>query len=212
MDELIIVSVDSHAQAPPESWAEYLEPQFHEYLPSLHEENEIYTTVFEHLSGRISHDPAMRAIFDTDGRLAGGGHLGIWDLETRLAEMDVEGIAGEFVYPGDHRATSIFFNTFNRARPPRSATAVSVPTTAGSTTRGRRPRPLSSSAAPPPASTSTPPWPSWTGSRRPRFKGTYVPGYSSYPDIPSLSDEYWEPVWPSEPSGAYRSSSTPATA
>jgi hypothetical protein len=38
---MIVVSVDSHAQAPPGVWAEYLEERYHEHLPSLYEENAI---------------------------------------------------------------------------------------------------------------------------------------------------------------------------
>ena len=45
--------MDSHAQAPPEAWPEYLEPRYHEYLPSLHEENEAYTTVMGSLAHRV---------------------------------------------------------------------------------------------------------------------------------------------------------------
>ena len=196
MDELIIVSVDSHAQAPPEAWPEYLEPQYHEYLPSLHEENEIYTTVFGQLSGRISHEPAMRAIFDTDGRVAADGHLGIWDLDRRLAEMDVEGVAGEFVYPGDHRATAIFFNTFNRARPPevcdggvRAYNRWVHDTLGGAPDRVF----LVGSATTGLDLDATLAELTWLADHG--FKGTYAPGYSAYPDIPSFADEYWDPVW-----------------
>ena len=32
MDRLLVVSVDSHAQAPPDAWPKYLDPNFHEYL------------------------------------------------------------------------------------------------------------------------------------------------------------------------------------
>jgi hypothetical protein len=32
-ERLIVVSVDSHAQMPPEAWSEYLEPRYHDELP-----------------------------------------------------------------------------------------------------------------------------------------------------------------------------------
>jgi len=41
MDKPIVVSVDSHAQAPQEAWPEYLEKRFHEYLPGLREEQDM---------------------------------------------------------------------------------------------------------------------------------------------------------------------------
>src|SRR5262249_55103694 len=44
MDEMIIVSSDSHAGVPKELWPEYLEPRFHELIPGLHADNEIYPT------------------------------------------------------------------------------------------------------------------------------------------------------------------------
>jgi predicted TIM-barrel fold metal-dependent hydrolase len=196
MDELIIVSVDSHAQAPPEAWAQYLEPAYHELLPGLHEENEVFTTVMGAMSGLISHDPAMRAVFDTDGRVASDGHLGIWDAERRLAEMDREGIAGEFVYPGDHRATAIFFNTFNRARPPEVCDAgVRAYNRWVHDALGGAPDRLllvggATTGLDLDATLDELDWLADHG-----FRGTYAPGYSAYPDIPPFSDEHWDPVW-----------------
>jgi hypothetical protein len=41
-DRLIVVSSDSHAGIPKELWSEYLAPEFHDLLPSLQQDNEIY--------------------------------------------------------------------------------------------------------------------------------------------------------------------------
>ena len=97
----------------------------------------IYTTVFGELGGRISHEPAMRAIFDTDGRVAADGHLGIWDLDRRLP-MDVEIFTSEFVYPATTAPPPIFFNTFNRGSPAARGLRRGGcgPTTGGCTTLG----------------------------------------------------------------------------
>ena len=119
MERVLIVSVDSHAQAPPEAWPEYLEQRYHEYLPALHEDNEVYTTVMGPLSYPITGSPEALAVYDPDGAQAGGGYRGIWDADVRLREMDREGIAGEFVYFGDHRASAMFYNVFNRGIRPR---------------------------------------------------------------------------------------------
>ena len=42
MDKLIVVSGDSHAVPPPEAWPEYLEAEYHDHLPEMHEDNERY--------------------------------------------------------------------------------------------------------------------------------------------------------------------------
>ena len=40
MDRLILVSGDSHAVAPPELWPEYLDTEYHGYLPEMRADNE----------------------------------------------------------------------------------------------------------------------------------------------------------------------------
>jgi hypothetical protein len=51
-DRLIVVSSDSHAGIPKELWTEYLDPRFHDLLPSLHEDNVIYPTAVALLGAR----------------------------------------------------------------------------------------------------------------------------------------------------------------
>src|SRR5258708_26458631 len=97
VDRLMVVSVDSHAQAPPEAWPRYLERRYHDLLPALREDNDIYTTVMGTMSYPISWSPEALAIYDTEGAQAAGGFRGVWDADVRLREMDREGIAGEFV-------------------------------------------------------------------------------------------------------------------
>jgi predicted TIM-barrel fold metal-dependent hydrolase len=196
MDRLIVVSVDSHAQAPPEAWPEYLEARYHGLIPSLHEENEIYTTVMGTLGGRVIDSPASQAVYDVDGAYRSGGWQGVWDAERRLAEMDREGVAGEFVYHGDLRATSIFHNVFNRPREPevcdagvraynRWVTDAFGPhddrifRVAAATSGVDLHRTLGEIS-----------WAAGNG-----FRGTFLPGFTSYPDTPSFLDERWEPVW-----------------
>ena len=196
MDRLIVVSVDSHAQAPPSVWADYLEARYHEHLPSLYEENAIYTRVMGTLGGRVVDAPDAQAVYDRDGAYRAGGFHGVWDLAVRLREMDREGIAGEFVYHGDHRATALFHNVFNRrydldvceagvrayhrwvadAFGPASSRVFLVG--AGSPGYDLD------------ATLAELEWISDHG-----FVGTYAPGFMATPDVPPLFDEYWEPVW-----------------
>jgi predicted TIM-barrel fold metal-dependent hydrolase len=196
MDRLIIVSVDSHAQAPPAVWADYLEARYHEHLPSLYEENAIYTRVMGTLGGRVVDAPDAQAVYDRDGAYRAGGFHGVWDIDVRLREMDREGIAGEFVYHGDHRATALFHNVFNRryeldvceagVRAYHRWVADAFGAASG--------RMFLVGAGGPgydlDATLAELEWISDHG-----FVGTYAPGFMAAPDVPPLFDDYWEPVW-----------------
>ena len=196
MDKLIVVSVDSHAQAPPEVWAEYLETRYHEHLPSLYEENAIYTRVMGTLGGQVVESPEAQAIFDGDGVYRAGGFRGVWDLEVRLREMDREGIAGEFVYHGDHRATALFHNVFNRKYELDvcEAGVRAYHRWVTDAFGDARDRVFLVGAGSPGidlgATLAELEWISDHG-----FVGTYAPGFMAAPDVPPLFDDYWEPVW-----------------
>jgi predicted TIM-barrel fold metal-dependent hydrolase len=196
MEKLIVVSVDSHAQVPSHAWPVYLEKRYHEYLPSLYEENEVYPTVMGRLAHRIREAPEALEVYDRDGAYRGGGFAGVWDPELRLGEMDREGIAGEFVYHGDHRAAALFHNLFNRPYAPDVCDAGirAYHRWAADTFGGARDRIFLVGAG----GTGTDlevllaelEWISEHG-----FVGTYAPGFTAFPGVPPLFDEYWEPVW-----------------
>ncbi len=196
MERVLIVSVDSHAQAPPEAWPVYLERRFHEYLPALREDNEVYTTVMGAMSYPITGSPDALAVYDLDGAQAGGGHRGIWDADVRLQEMDREGVAGEFVYFGDHRASAMFYNVFNREYPNDVCEAgIRAYHRWLSDTFGQHSDRLFLVGAGGPGHDmeSLLTELSWIADRG--FRGTYAPGFLSYAGIPPLFDPYWEPVW-----------------
>ncbi len=113
MDELIVVSVDSHAQMPPELWSQYLESRYHDLLPGLHDEQEIYAFVMGLVFDRAYPD---LSVFDLDGVYAADRWKGLYDADIRLEEMDREGIAGEFVNSGDGRIVALFFEAGNRVQ------------------------------------------------------------------------------------------------
>ena len=52
-DKLIIVSSDSHAGMPKELWPEYLPEKFHELLPGLRKDNEIYPAAIALLQAKF---------------------------------------------------------------------------------------------------------------------------------------------------------------
>jgi hypothetical protein len=89
MDELIIISVDSHAQMPSDRWAEYLEPRYREHLRGLQEENTVYISVMETLGGRRVETPEVLSVYDTDGAYRAGGFRGVWEVREDLARQVV---------------------------------------------------------------------------------------------------------------------------
>ena len=43
MEKVVFVSVDGHAVMPPERWQEFLEPEFHDHLPEVAKELDVFT-------------------------------------------------------------------------------------------------------------------------------------------------------------------------
>jgi hypothetical protein len=113
MDKLIIASADSHAGMPPELWPHYLDKKHHRYLQRLRDEKQLFGSTMQLLCD-LRTPEALKPIFDKDGCFD-RGHLGLWDLDVRLAEMDREGVAAELVFPGDFRSFDLFWNTVNGA-------------------------------------------------------------------------------------------------
>lgn len=101
MDKVIVVSGDSHAVMPEHLWEEYLERRYHEFLPAAREDA-VQSAPMRDALFSFSED-ALR-VMDPEGIWASGGYLGVWDLQRRLAEMDREGVAAEFVNASDGRA------------------------------------------------------------------------------------------------------------
>jgi predicted TIM-barrel fold metal-dependent hydrolase len=200
-DRLLVVSADGHAVMPPELWAEYLEPEFHDHLPRLAEENRRfseamlalndYDLIYEGVVAGSHYD-----VCDPDGVFRAGQWAGAWDRDIRLAEMDREGVAAEFVFNGYFRATDLFFNVSNTEYPPEVAQAGvrahdrwlldNFGDTGGRLMLvGAMGRCLDRDAMLQEAT--------WIADHG--FVGTYVPGFASHPDLPPLDDEHWDPMW-----------------
>src|SRR5690242_187458 len=64
MDNLVIVSGDSHAVPPPAVWPQYVDAEYHDYLPGMRDDNERYTELLG-LFARFS--PAVLDVIDRDG-------------------------------------------------------------------------------------------------------------------------------------------------
>jgi hypothetical protein len=82
MERLVVVSGDSHAVPPPEVWPEYVEAEYHDYLPAMQEDNERYTQLLG-LFAKFS--PELLEVIDTEGIWQAGGWSGCWDADVRRA-------------------------------------------------------------------------------------------------------------------------------
>ena len=89
MEKLTIVSLDGHAQMPPSAWPEFLEKRYHDKLPALNAENELYTAIMGRFMTRNYGGDSLDLI-DTDNALRDGGWQGVWNLDARIAQMDRE--------------------------------------------------------------------------------------------------------------------------
>ena len=190
MKNLIIVSADSHATIPVEQWPDYLEARFHEHLPRLYEESELYTKSTWALSAMTMTRPEILEDHAT------GGSRGVNDLEVRLAQMDREGIAAEIVYHGDLRANDLGHNVSNGVWPFEVWDAGArgynrwVHDAFGSVPERLLLTAAIGSCTDMDATLGELRWLAQNG-----FLGTFVPGFMRHRDMPPLFDSYWEPFF-----------------
>jgi predicted TIM-barrel fold metal-dependent hydrolase len=190
--ELIVVSGDSHAVMPPELWPEYVESPYHDILPALHEDNGRYR---ELLGLFADFSPETLEVIDTEGAWAGGGFLGCWDCDTRLAEMDREGVAAEFVYSGDPRAISPLSPQFRPLSQDVVAAGVRAYNRWAADTFGpAKDRILIvGDPASQPRLADILDELDWIAAHG--FAGAYVPGYFHREDTPPPHNRFWDPFW-----------------
>jgi predicted TIM-barrel fold metal-dependent hydrolase len=189
---LIVVSGDSHAVMPPELWPEYVESRYHDMLPALHEDNGRYRQL---LGLFADFSPETLEVIDTEGVWAGGGFLGCWDLDTRLAEMDREGVAAELVYSGDPRAISPLSPQFRPLSQDVVAAGVRAYNRWAADTFGPandRILIVGDPASQPQLDDilAELDWIAVHG-----FAGAYVPGYFHRQEMPPAHDRFWDPFW-----------------
>jgi predicted TIM-barrel fold metal-dependent hydrolase len=191
MDRLIFVSSDSHAGVPNELWPEYLDRQFHDLLPGLREDNEVYPTAIFLLSAK-GGSTSLPEVQDAHANRYHGLH----DAHLRLADMDRDGVAAELIYHGDFRLGDMFHNTTNRTYPLDAwgAGARGWNRWAADNFGSATARFLPVAAVGPCTDMDTSVADlDWIADHH--FAGTYAPGYLRHPDMPTLLDEYWEPFW-----------------
>jgi predicted TIM-barrel fold metal-dependent hydrolase len=192
MDPLIIVSSDSHAGVPKELWPEYLDERFHDLLPGLRKDNEIYPTAIFLLgakSGSTTMLPELQEAHQT-------GWHGLHDPALRLADMDRDGIAAEFVYHGDFRLGDLFHNATNRVYSLEAwdAGARAWNRWAADTFGFAMDRFLLTGAIGPCVDMDSTIADLRTIAEA-GFTATFLPGFMRHSGMPPLYDAYWEPFW-----------------
>lgn len=195
MDRLLTVSADGHAVMPSELWPEYVEERFHPYLEKLAREGSLYSRMMQSLADmKLPAD--MLARFDPTGARAAEKWRGVWDADVRLAEMDREGIAAEFVFHGDHRSCDIFYSVFNGTYTYAAVDAGmraygrwAFDTFGGHADRLLMISPVGACLEIDAAIAHV----HWL--KEHKFIGQYLPGYVAYPGQPPLYDPYWDPLW-----------------
>jgi predicted TIM-barrel fold metal-dependent hydrolase len=191
VEKVLFVSSDSHAGVPKELWTEYLDSQFHNLLPKLREDNEIYPTAI-FLIGAKTRATQLPEVLEAHSN----GYHGLHDAALRLADMDREGVAAELIYHGDFRLGDMFHNNTNDTFPLDAWHAGSCAWNhwAADNFSSARDRFLAVGTIGPctdmEATVAELRWIADHG-----FVGTYAPGYMTHPDLPPLFDEYWEPFW-----------------
>ena len=194
MDEhLIIVSADSHAGMPHELWPEYLDPQFHELLPSLRHDSYLQPTAAYLMAAKVGAQTGVLPEYQAAHQQ---GFQGLHDPVLRLADMDREGVSAELVYFGDSRLGDMFHNCTNRKYTLEAweAGARGWNRWAADTFGFALDRFLLVGATGPfvdmDGAVAELEWIADHG-----FTGTYGPGHTHAPGMPPLYDESWEPFW-----------------
>jgi predicted TIM-barrel fold metal-dependent hydrolase len=193
-DRLIVVSSDSHAGIPKELWSEYLDPNFHDLLPSLQQDNEIYPVSIALLTTRRAAQ--AKAPFEEHRQIHRTGWDGLYDPVLRMADMDREGVAAEVIFHGDSRLGDLFHNGTNRRYPMEAweAGAKAWNRWAADTFGFATDRFLLTAAVGPcvdiDAAVAEIHWIADHG-----FVATYGPHYLTHPGLPPLFDPYLDPYW-----------------
>ncbi|MCU1344492.1 MAG: putative amidohydrolase, partial [Acidimicrobiia bacterium] len=193
MDRMLVVSADGHAGGPPEIYRDYFEAR---YLPELDELTKVDEEWRAHAITQSRFSKETLDLIDRNDAIRGGGELGAWELDRRLAELDREGVAAEVLIPGHQVAMLPFFSHINVPCSPelRIAGARAYHRQLAdfmAESNGR----LYGIAEPGPClnMASTLRELEWLAEHG--FVGVAPPGNVADPGLPPLTDASWEPFW-----------------
>jgi predicted TIM-barrel fold metal-dependent hydrolase len=189
-DPLVIVSTDGHIGQPFDKYRDYIDPAYRDRLNDLAEIQEFFATVVFGKLGKLPPDVAR--VVDERGVRKGLPEV-FWDVDKRVAELDAEGIACEFVIHDGSLAP--FFSSLGDAYPPdvRAAGARAFNRWAGeflSAAGGRivgnaelYPGDIAGSVADLP------------GLAERGFVSVTLPGHNADPSLPALESREYDPLW-----------------
>jgi predicted TIM-barrel fold metal-dependent hydrolase len=196
-DNVIIVSLDGHAQLPNFLWEEYLPKQYHEHLPKLQKENEWFSGMMNHFND-MKLDAKNYDVFDLEHLLRNGGKKGLYDRDVRIEQMDRDGIASEWVIAGDNTFSGLFYQSSNQNWPQQLCQAgVKGYNRWLHDEFGKDQDRLHLIGL-----TGSAPWRTmdemlaevdWC--KEHGFKSCSMPLFVTYPGQPPLFDRYWDPYW-----------------
>ena len=95
MSNVVIISADCHAGAQPETYRDYLPAKFHD---AYEEWWKAFEAEMEERKGTVFDQDAQDER-DTNKMVLAGGIEGEWNPDTRLRELEADGIAGEVIFP-----------------------------------------------------------------------------------------------------------------
>jgi predicted TIM-barrel fold metal-dependent hydrolase len=191
--KFILVSADSHTGGSPESYRDYIDPEFRPALDELATENQQF------LARGVTQErysPRQLELMDERGVIRSGGLFGAWNSERRLKEMDEEGIAAEILIPGHQLATLPFFGIINKPAPAdlRAAGARAYHRWQADLIAHSNGRLFGVADAGPcldmQATLREMNWAAKHG-----FVSVQPPGYTADSALPPLTDAYYEPFW-----------------
>ena len=192
MEKATIVSADGHAAMPEELWPEYVDSKYHEFLPAAHDDGQRF---LEFQSSLVNFSEDTLNHMDPDHILRSGRWQGVWDLETRLGEMDREGVAAEFVIPGDQRVPNLFSSLF-RELPGElivAGTQAYQRWAYDTFGPGKERLLIAGDAAAGGDMAHMLRELDWLAERN--FVATGIPGRVVRPELPPLYDKFWDPFW-----------------
>ena len=129
MENLLVLSSDSHVFEPPDLWTERIDAEFRDRAPRMQRVGDVDHLVVERDQmiagiGLISNAGAR---FENPEQISAHGrfedvHAGGYDPEQHIRDMKIDGVSGELLYPSqglfyfkvaDSRLMSAIFRTYN---------------------------------------------------------------------------------------------------
>ena len=129
MDDLLVISSDSHVFEPPDLWTDRIDAEFRDRAPRMERIGEVDQLVVEkdQMIAGIGLISNAGARFENPGQISAQGrfedvHVGGYDPDQHIRDMKIDGVSGELLYPSqglfyfkvaDSPLMSAIFRTYN---------------------------------------------------------------------------------------------------